>query len=277
MVASSWTDALRLYREGHPDLVLLDVMMPTIDGYKMAGIFRREGGTFVPIILLTALEDVESKRRGMAAGADDFITKPVSQLELQIRMTSLLRIKDLTDKLEDANRQLEQLAVTDALTSLHNRRYLVQELEREFKRSKRYNHVCGVLLLDIDHFKKVNDTFGHPVGDRVLTLVSDVLKSAVRTTDVVGRFGGEEFMILAPETGLDALALIAERIRSHVAERSVAAQPGLPAVTVSIGAATSDHRDAASSDALVRLADEALYQAKREGRNRVVQNRSGSG
>jgi diguanylate cyclase (GGDEF)-like protein len=270
LVATSFRDAIQLYREGRPDLVLLDVMMPTIDGYKMAGIFRREGGAFVPIILLTALEDLESKRRGMAAGADDFLTKPVTQLELQIRVSSLLRIKLLTDQLASANQRLEELAVTDALTGLRNRRYLYQELEREFLRARRYGHPFGVLLLDIDHFKKVNDEHGHPVGDRVLTLVGAVLRSTVRNTDMAARFGGEEFMVLAPETGAESCAAFGERIRKAVAQRSADAGGGLPPVTVSIGVATTERMDITSHDLLVQRADEALYKAKGQGRNRVV-------
>src|SRR5262249_50574176 len=161
LLASSWTDAVRLYREGRPDLVVLDVMMPTIDGYKLTGILRRESGAFVPIILLTALEDLDSKRRGMAAGADDFLTKPVTQLELQIRVASLLRIKQLTDQLAAANLRLAELAVTDPLTLLHNRRHVYFELEREFVRSRRYGHPLSLMMLDVDHFKQVNDTHGH--------------------------------------------------------------------------------------------------------------------
>jgi diguanylate cyclase (GGDEF)-like protein len=270
VVAASWSDALRLYREAKPDLVLLDVMMPTIDGYKMAGIFRREQATFVPIILLTALDDLESKRRGMAAGADDFLTKPVTQLELQIRVSSLLRIKALADELERAKRELEQLAVTDQLTSLPNRRHLNIELEREFNRSKRYGHPLSVLMLDIDHFKKVNDNYGHQIGDRVLMLAGEVLRQSVRNTDICGRFGGEEFMVLAPETGYETVEVVAERIRQNLKDRTSAAGGEIPPVTISIGVATTEHPETATADGLVRLADQALYRAKHQGRDRVV-------
>jgi two-component system, cell cycle response regulator len=270
LVASTWAEALRMYRESSPHLILLDVMMPGMDGYKVAKMFRDQGGAFVPIILLTALEDLESKRRGMAAGADDFLTKPVSQLELQIRLTSMLRIKVLTDQLAHANAQLAELAVTDPLTSLHNRRHLYQEMEREFARAQRYRRPLACFMLDIDHFKNVNDTYGHQVGDRVLVLVADVIRGSVRNTDIAGRFGGEEFMILAPETPAANALVLGERVRQKVAARTEAGQPDVPRVTISIGVATTEHPVASDANELVRLADEALYKAKEGGRDRVV-------
>jgi two-component system cell cycle response regulator len=270
LVAANWPEALKLYREASPDLILLDVMMPGMDGYKVAKMLRNEGRGFVPIILLTALEDLESKRRGMAAGADDFLTKPVSQLELQIRLSSMLRIKVLTDQLASANARLAELAVTDPLTGLFNRRHLFEEMEREFARAKRYNRPLACFMLDIDHFKMVNDTYGHPVGDRVLVLVADVIRGALRNTDIPGRFGGEEFMILAPETAIDSALVVAERVRAKIAERTTAGRPQVPSVTVSVGVATTEHADASSMTELVRLADEALYRAKSEGRDRAI-------
>jgi two-component system, cell cycle response regulator len=270
LVASTWAEALRMYREASPHLILLDVMMPGMDGYKVAKMFRDQGGAFVPIILLTALEDLESKRRGMAAGADDFLTKPVSQLELQIRLSSMLRIKVLTDQLERAKAELAELAVTDPLTGLHNRRHLFQEMEREFARAQRYSRPLACYMIDIDHFKRVNDTFGHQVGDRVLALMAEVIRGTVRNTDIVGRFGGEEFMILAPETPAEAGMVLAERVRQKVAERTEAAQPDVPRITVSVGLATTEHPRASNATELVRLADEALYRAKNEGRDRVA-------
>jgi diguanylate cyclase (GGDEF)-like protein len=270
LVASTWAEALRMYRESSPHLILLDVMMPGMDGYKVAKMFRDQGGAFVPIILLTALEDLESKRRGMAAGADDFLTKPVSQLELQIRLSSMLRIKVLTDQLARANAQLAELAVTDPLTGLHNRRHLFVEMEREFARSQRYKRPLACYMIDIDHFKQVNDTYGHQIGDRVLVLMAEVIKGSVRNTDIAGRFGGEEFMILAPETPTSAGMVLAERVRQRVTARTAAAGPEVPRVTVSVGLATTEHPQASDPNELVRLADEALYRAKDGGRDRVV-------
>jgi len=277
VIASTWAEALRLYREAPPHLVLLDVMMPGMDGYKVARMFRDQGGTFVPIILLTALEDLESKRRGMAAGADDFLSKPVSQLELQIRISSMLRIKKLYDDLQKTNAELAKaraelaaLAVTDPLTGVSNRRRLQEDLEREYARAQRYGRPLACLMLDIDHFKRVNDTYGHQAGDRVLVLLADVLRETLRSTDMAGRFGGEEFMVLAPETSLSNAVIVAERLRQRVSEKSSMAGCGIPHITVSIGVATTEHPASTDPEALVHLADQALYAAKEGGRNRVV-------
>jgi diguanylate cyclase (GGDEF)-like protein len=268
IVANSPSDALRHFRESRPDLVVLDVVMPTLDGFKLARMMKADGGPFVPIILVTGLDDLESKRRGMAAGADDFLAKPVNPVELEIRLSSMLRIKELTDQLQEANARLAQLAVTDPLTGLANRRALYAHLDREVDRAKRYKHPLAVLVIDIDHFKQVNDVHGHQTGDRVLNHVAQVITQSVRASDVAGRFGGEEFIVLAPETPAPAVRVVAERIRRAV-ETQTAQQKGLPGVTVSIGAAGASEGEI-STESLVARADAALYEAKRGGRNRVV-------
>jgi diguanylate cyclase (GGDEF)-like protein len=266
-VAQTFADAMRLHREAAPDIVLLDVMMPHVDGFKVAQQFKREV-KFVPIILLTGLDDIESKRRGLAAGADECLSKPVNLLELQIRVSSMLRIKRLADQLEAANVRLSALATIDPLTQLANRQVLTERLTLEFKRAKRYRNPFSCLLIDIDHFKKVNDTRGHPVGDIVLAAVAGTLAGTIRDTDLVGRYGGEEFMILAPETSLRQAMFLGERLRCGI-ESQVTSEPDFPRVTVSIGIASTDQTIESTTD-LVALADEALYRAKREGRNRVV-------
>ena len=268
--ATTLAEALKLFKEAHVDLVFLDVMMPQVDGYKLAQLFRRDA-TFVPIIMLTALEDIESKRRGLAAGADEFLTKPVKDFELQIRMSSMIRIKRLADALERANRDLATLATVDPLTTIANRRLLEQRLVEEFQRSQRYRRPLAVLMVDIDHFKRVNDEHGHPTGDRVLALVGQTMRQLTRAADLVGRFGGEEFMVIAPETPFEAARVVAERVRVTIAERSSGPEAkgrGLPAVTVSIGVSTTELH-VASAEELVKRSDEALYRAKRDGRNRV--------
>jgi diguanylate cyclase (GGDEF)-like protein len=270
LVAGTWSDALRVFRESKPDLVLLDVMMPTIDGYKLAKMLKAEAARFVPIILVTALDDVESKRRGMAAGADDFLSKPVTALELEIRLSAMLRIQLLTRELQEANTKLAELAVTDALTGLQNRRSLYAQLDREFLRAQRYARPLAVIMIDIDRFKDVNDIHGHQVGDKVLRLVADLVRRTVRAADLTGRFGGEELMVLAPETGRETVGVVAERIRAAVEEGSAAAAPGLPQVTVSVGAATTEDATVANFEELVQAADASMYEAKRAGRNRCI-------
>jgi len=270
MTAQTLSEALRLHKEGKPDLVLLDVMMPHVDGYKMAQMFKRES-PFVPIILLTALDDIDSKRRALSAGADEFLTKPVNALELQIRMSSMLRIKRLADELEKANKSLAAMATTDALTQVANRRHFEQRLADEFQRWKRYKHPLTCIMVDVDHFKKVNDTYGHQVGDKVLVHVAAAIKASTRATDFVARYGGEEFAILTPETPAVSSDVVAERIREAIARRTAEKSDaeGIPAVTASLGIASTDLAIESAED-LVRRADEALYRAKREGRNRAV-------
>jgi diguanylate cyclase (GGDEF)-like protein len=265
--AQTTSDALRLYRDTAPDIVLLDVLMPNIDGYKLAKIFKSDG-KYVPIILLTALEDLDSKRRGLAAGADEFLTKPVNGVDLQIRVASMLRIKRLTNELEDANRQLQTFANIDPLTQLSNRRIVTDRLEHEFARARRYRHPMACLIVDVDHFKAVNDTHGHLVGDGVLARLGATIASTIRTTDIAGRYGGEEFLILAPETPATGAVSLAERLRTAVALAGKDSAD-LPPVTVSIGIATTELTVATSKELLGR-ADEALYAAKDAGRDRVV-------
>jgi diguanylate cyclase (GGDEF)-like protein len=270
--AQTLADALRLHKESRPDLVLLDVMMPHVDGYKLAQMFKRTA-SFVPIILLTALDDIDSKRRGLSAGADEFLTKPVNTLELQIRMSSMLRIKRLADELERVNKELAELATVDALTGVANRRVAEQRLQHEFQRARRYKHPLSCILVDIDHFKSVNDTYGHPVGDKVLIEVAAAIRGSIRSTDLVARLGGEEFIVLAPETPAAAGGLVADRIRQSIAHRtSLKSDQGLPAVTASLGVASTE-LPVGNETELVARADQALYRAKYAGRNRVSVSR----
>jgi diguanylate cyclase (GGDEF)-like protein len=267
--AQSLADALRLHKEARPDLVLLDVMMPHVDGYKLAQMFKRNA-TFVPIIRLTALEDIDSKRRGLSAGADEFLIKPVNTLELQIRMSSMLRIKRLADELERLNKELAELATVDPLTQVANRRAVEPRLAHEFQRARRYKHPFTCIMVDIDHFKAVNDKYGHPVGDKVLIEVAAAIRQSTRNTDMVARFGGEEFIVLAPETSALAGGLVADRIRQSIAKRtSSKSDQGLPGVTASLGVASTELPVTTETE-LVARADQALYRAKHEGRNRVV-------
>jgi two-component system chemotaxis family response regulator WspR len=182
----------------------------------------------------------------------------------------MLRIKRLTDELESANKSLADLATIDGLTQLVNRRVIDLRLAEELKRSRRYKHPLGCILIDIDHFKTVNDAFGHPSGDRVLVEVGGAIREAVRSTDLVGRYGGEEFIVLLPETPTASARVVAERVRLAIAKRtSEKASEITPGVTASLGVATTE-LGAANERELVQHADQALYRAKREGRNRVV-------
>jgi diguanylate cyclase (GGDEF)-like protein len=270
--AGAGFDAIVQLRRRRPALILLDVMMPTMDGFAVVQAIKHEPGPFVPVIMLTALDDPCSRKKGIDAGADEMLVKPVHPFELRLRCRAMLRIQQLNEELHAANRRLRALARTDELTRVRNRRGLRSALLREFRRAERYGGALTVMAFDVDRFKSVNDVYGHGVGDRVLYAVAQALKRAVREVDVVGRIGGEEFVVLAPETaGREALAL-AERLRREVAQRVVTTPTGHSVtVTVSCGVATQTELGARTPDELLALADAALYRAKAAGRDRCEQ------
>ena len=270
--ASDGEQALALVREAAPDLLLLDVMLPDIDGYEIS---RRIKGAddlpFIPIILVTARDSTQDKVAGLDAGADDYLTKPINFPELEARVRSMLRIKRLQDELEEKNRELERLSISDGLTGLYNHRHIHGLLAEEYERVERSNDCMSVAMFDLDHFKSVNDTYGHQVGDRVLVEIAEILREVARDVDRLGRYGGEEFMALLPETCIDDAAVFVERVRREVARRpfDIGADEPLK-MTLSAGVATYPHETIADVESLVRLADQALYTAKETGRDRVV-------
>ena len=261
-----------------PDLILLDVMMPRIDGFEVVRRLKADRNLpFIPIILQTALDSTEHKVEGLDAGADDYITKPINFAELEARVKSMLRIKALQDALEErerelseANRRLLVMAQTDSLTGLDNRRHVEQRLEEMFEHSRRLNEPLAVVLCDLDRFKSVNDTYGHQVGDLVLKQFARILKQEAREIDRVGRYGGEEFILLLPGTVLDAAVTFAERARKAVEAHTFSFESGSLQRTMSCGVAAWPHPRVMDCDALVKAADDALYVAKETGRNRVI-------
>jgi len=276
-VASDGEEALRSIEQLQPDLILLDVMMPGIDGFETCRRIRADEATrHIPVILVTALNELDHKVRGQEAGADDFIAKPFDRDELIVRVRSMLRIKALHDRLnqkiaelESAKIRLRRLADTDALTSLYNKRYLQEGLRIEVARSLRYKNPLSMLMVDVDHFKEINDQEGHPTGDSVLQQLATTLVNGVRGIDLVARYGGEEFAVLLPETTESGAALVAERLRNTVERQRFLDDQGEPLhpVSISVGIASLDAR-LESSEALIKAADDALYEAKRLGRNR---------
>jgi len=252
------------------DLVLCDLMMPKIDGFGFLERFvadpRSEG---VPVIVLTGDDDVDSKVEALDAGAADYLTKPFHDAELLARVKVHRKMKRLRDELQQANERLHQLAIRDPLTGLFNRRHWRFIMLRELERCRRHQRPMSVLMIDIDHFKQVNDRFGHVVGDRVLTAVARRLEAEIRAPDSLARLGGEEFAVLLPETDLDEAVAAAERLRCSVHGIGLPASPELE-VRISIGVAAGARLEDHEIDVLVAAADEALYQAKRGGRDRVV-------
>jgi two-component system, cell cycle response regulator len=264
--------ALAMVQANPPDLILLDVMLPDIDGYEIS---RRIKGDdklpFIPIILVTARDTTQDKVAGLDAGADDYLTKPIDFPELEARVRSMLRIKRLQDELEEKNRELERLSISDGLTGLFNHRHIHGLLSDEFERAGRTGSMLSVAMLDFDHFKEVNDTYGHQAGDRVLEQMADILRENAREIDRLGRYGGEEFMVLLPGTDIEDAAVFVERLRRDIARRPFDIGDGQTLrMTVSVGLASYPDPRIASPETLVRLADDALYAAKSAGRNCVV-------
>src|SRR5690349_18811019 len=276
--AADGEQALQLIEQSPPDLILLDVMMPKIDGIEVA---RRVKGNrdlpFIPIIMQTALDATENKVEGLEAGADDYITKPIDFAELKARVNSMLRIKRLQDALEErerqlleANERLRYMSQTDSLTGLDNRRVLEERLAEMFEHAKRLNEPFSCVMCDLDRFKSVNDTYGHQAGDAVLKQFARILENEAREIDRVGRYGGEEFVILLPGTVLDAGVTFAERVRKAVEAHTFTFEGGTLKRTASFGVAGWPHPAVTHCEALVKTADEALYVAKETGRNKVV-------
>ena len=276
--AADGLQALASVEASPPDLILLDVMMPSVDGNEVARRIKHNPALpFIPIIMQTALDSTESKVEGLEAGADDYITKPIEFAELKARLRSMLRIKRLQEELEErerqlleANERLRHMSRTDALTGLDNRRYLEQQLDMMYAHSERLAEPLACVICDLDRFKSVNDTYGHHAGDQVLKQFAQILKKEAREIDRVGRYGGEEFLILLPGTVLDAAVTFAERVRKDVESHTFTYDGGTLQRTASFGVAAWPHPRIDSCDGIVRAADDALYVAKETGRNRVV-------
>ncbi len=274
--AEDGINAIKAVKTDKPDIILLDVILPGMDGYEVCRWLKLEESTKgIPVIMLTIKKELSDKISGLHIGADDYLPKPYNELELNARIYASLRTKALQDELRLKNKQMEDLlhkvnymAITDALTGLYNRRRFHDVLTSEFERSKRYATPFSVVMLDIDHFKKVNDTFGHSIGDGVLREVSSILKGSIREIDTAARFGGEEFMVILPSTDKNNALIVAERMRVAIERYRF---EGLDwSVTVSIGIAGMPDATADTEDMLIRCADFALYRAKQGGRNRTV-------
>lgn len=271
-VAERGEAAIAKVHEEEPDLILLDIMMPDMDGYEVARRIRaQEGLAYIPIIVVTARDSTEDKVTGLDAGADDYLTKPINFPELEARVRSMLRIKRLQDQLEEKNRELEKLSISDGLTGLFNHRHLHEILAEEYERSRRTGEPVSLVMFDLDRFKHVNDTYGHQAGDRVLMELADILRESAREIDKLGRYGGEEFMAILPGSDPDAGSTFASRVREMVENQRFEIQAEAPLrMTISAGVATFPQDGADSPRRLVHQADLALYSAKKTGRNRVV-------
>lgn len=265
-----------------PDLVLLDIMMPGMDGYEVCRRLKENGDTRdIPVIFITAKSDTDEIVEGFKTGGIDFVTKPFNSTILEARVKTHLELKlsrdglkaniqqleSLNKKLEDEKNKSEWLATRDFLTGLYNRRFMMERIKIEKSRSARNSFPMGLLMADIDGFKGFNDTYGHDCGDLVLKEVSIVMTETIRGQDSCGRWGGEEFIFLLPETNLDGTAFVGEKIRKAVEALVINYNEMRLKVTVTFGAYFFD-TDVDIEDS-IRKADAALYQGKKNGRNRV--------
>lgn len=276
--ARSGIEGLKLARTEHPDLVILDVVMADVDGFAVCRWLKMTVDTReIPIIMLTVRGDVHDRVEGLNVGANDYLPKPFADEELEARILAALRVRATQAELRERNQQLEAmihrveaLAITDPLTGLYNRRRFSDVLKREFAVTKRYRNELSCLMIDIDHFKLINDRYGHDFGDTVLKAVAATLLHNLREVDVACRYGGEEFAVLLPHTAKGNALVVADRITGCVRDMRLEADGAVATVTVSLGIAST--RDVAANEAeeLVRCADVALYEAKRLGRDRTV-------
>jgi len=277
ILAENGGSGFRVAKTQPIDLVLLDVVLPDFSGAQICQWLKRDEATrAIPVIMLTSKNSVEDKVAGLQIGADDYVPKPFSDKELLARVQVCLRTKmredelrGVKDQLENQLKDVEQRAITDAGTGLYNRRHFYELLDKEFSRAKRFNEPLSCLMLDIDHFKEVNDTFGHQTGDKVLLEIAGILKQSVRLIEVAARYGGEEFVLLLPKTSPQEAIKPATRVLEGVSSVRFQGFPPDRVITVSIGISGLPDPMISSKEDLVRSADFALYKAKRAGRNRI--------
>jgi two-component system cell cycle response regulator len=252
------------------NLAILDRKLPDLDGLDLCREIKadpRFRNRYV--IMLTGESDEQDKIEGLDLGADDYITKPFQYKELLARIRAGKRIVDLQSELLESNRRLELLSITDGLTRLYNHRHFQDEMVRAFDESQRYQRPLSLAIIDIDFFKKVNDTYGHAAGDDVLKTVARLFMDSVRSTDLVARYGGEEFTVMMPETAMGDAMAFAEKIRTLVEETTIETQAGPVHVTVSIGVSSVPAPPIQTPKEMIVAADKSLYRAKRGGRNQV--------
>jgi two-component system cell cycle response regulator len=265
--AKAWTI---LQQDRPPQLLIVDWMMPVMNGLELCRKVReRNQIPYQYILLATAKDAKQDLVTGLESGADDYLTKPFDRSELKARLRACNRILTLQDDQIRAHEQLRFQATHDSLTGVWNRGEILETLRRELERAARFKSATGLLMLDIDHFKNINDTYGHLTGDAVLKEVVQRIIKAVRVYDSVGRFGGEEFVIVLPGCSREQIDQSAERVRAAVDNGPILTDGSKISVTVSIGAAVTALGSTSDAE-LLAAADGALYRAKEIGRNRTV-------
>ena len=272
LFATNGANAIEIAKKSAPDIILLDIIMPEMDGHEACRILKKDPKTSeIPIIFITALDNADNEEEGLKLGAIDYIAKPFSAAIVKARISNHLALRRANKALRVANLKLERLATLDSLTDTFNRRHFMDLLTSEINRHDRYGSDISILMLDIDFFKKVNDTYGHAAGDKALITVVKFIKNTLRETDSIGRLGGEEFAVLLPETNAQKAIILGERLREGIEDAVIEAENGEKfSITVSIGLYSEELGKHCLPEDMLGMADKALYHAKKTGRNRVV-------
>ncbi|MDF2987728.1 MAG: diguanylate cyclase response regulator [Eubacterium sp.] len=257
------TEAIEMTHSNKPDIILLDIMMPEMDGFEVCKQLKSDYEIKdIPVIMVTAKTDTADLKSALDLGAFDYIKKPIDEIEVIARIQSALRFKQQQDK-------LKEMASKDGLTGVFNHALLIDLFEKEYLKQQRNQGDLSFVMLDIDYFKKVNDTYGHTTGDLILRELSDILSNSSRTGDIVGRYGGEEFSLVLPDTNSENAFKLCERIRKTVENYDFFTGKEHIKITVSMGICTKQPCDSILSSEMIIKADEALYIAKQNGRNQV--------
>ncbi|MCF8126713.1 MAG: diguanylate cyclase [Desulfotignum sp.] len=265
--AGSAEEALEKLETFPADVVLTDIMMQGMDGLELTRTIKEKYD--IDVMVMTGYSADYSYEEAVKTGASDFIFKPFRFEELDLRIKRVLREAEFKKDRAKLLKELEQLAITDALTKLYNSRQFFRQIKLEMERHDRYNHALSLMILDIDHFKKFNDAWGHLEGDKVLMAIGRIIDSCLRSMDTAYRYGGEEFAILLPETGLKEACVVGNRIRDLIGKEVFEPKPGIKqSVTVSVGA--SELKEGEDFTSFIRRTDQALYKSKEDGRNRLT-------
>ncbi len=256
---------LKEHNTNLPDIVISDIMMPEMDGHELSLMIKKLYPSIL-IIILTSDTDDDTLIKSFDSGATDYQSKPVKKIELLIRISNLLRIKKAEDTLHLALTKMELLANTDALTGVPNRRHILKELEKAIYTSKRYSLPLSLVEFDIDHFKSVNDHFGHLAGDEVLVKICSFIKQNLRQSDIIGRYGGEEFLIILPNVSIEGAIAVVTKCLDSIKNLSFESAPGRQ---ITFSAGISQYNGQHKLDEFIAIVDSLLYKAKNNGRNRI--------
>lgn len=269
--ACSGAEALDFLATDRPDLVVLGRTLPDMDGLDLLPRLKSGELDFVPVLVASHRGETAERVRGLQLGADDYIPRPCDPAEFLARAKALLRTKQAHDRIRKLQITLEQMVVSDPLTGLHNRRYLMDRMQQEMQRSDRHGEPLALAMIDLDAFKPINDQFGHVLGDKVLRAVGSAISKSVRVSDIAARYGGDEFAVILPQTPAEGAMRVCERLLRNISEVILQDETGKTfRITASLGLAYYPADDVETPEDLVHSADGALYGAKRSGKNRYT-------